>query len=105
MSARSRSHEAGASGGLSLTSALRDCVACGVLIVEGRKRIVCCTAEARRLLRLEYGETTQGLLALLPAALQKIIREVVSTKSPVTERIVTLPPRGSDPTALHVNAV
>ena len=105
MSARSRSHEAGASGGLSLTSALRDCLACGVLIVEDRKRIVCCTAEARRLLRLEQGETTEGLLALLPASLQKIIREVVSTKSPVTERTVILPPHGSDATALHVNAV
>ncbi len=105
MSTRSRSHEAGASGGLSLTSALRDCLACGVLIVEDRKRIVCCTAEAGRLLRLDHRETANGPLALLPAALQKVIREVVSTNNPVTERTVTLPPDGGDPTALHVNAV
>jgi signal transduction histidine kinase len=105
MSARSRSQEAGGSGGLSLTNALRDCLACGVLVVDGRKKIVSCTAEASRLLRLEQRETANGPLSLLPAALQKIIREVVSTKKPVTERTVTLPPHGSDSTALHVNTV
>ena len=95
MSTRSRSHEAGASGGLSLASALRDCLACGVLIVEDRKRIVCCTAEASRLLRLGQRETANGPLALLPAALQKIIREVVSTNNPVTDRTVTAQQRSS----------
>ncbi len=105
MSARSQSHEAGGSGALSLTSALCDCLACGVLVADDRKKIVSCTADARRLLRLKHRETANGPVSLLPAALQKIIREVVSTKKPVIERTVTVPPSGSDSTELQVNAV
>jgi hypothetical protein len=44
---------------------------------------------------VEHRETANGPVSLLPEALQKIIREVVSTKKPVIERSVTLPPRAA----------
>ena len=104
MSARSQSHEVEGRGSLSLTSALRDCLVCGVLVVDDHKKIVSCTSEASRLLRL-HGQTANGPLSLLPAALQKIIREAVVTRKPVIERTMTVTTTGSDSTALHVNAV
>jgi len=105
MSTRSESHKAEGSGGLSFTADLHACLACGVLVVDGRKQIITCTAEAGQLLRLQPGKPAIGSLSLLPAALQKIVHEAASTRMPVADRTVTLPSHGRDSTTLHVSAV
>ena len=90
--------------GLSLTGALGDCLACGVVVVSRRERIIACTAEAERMLRLRRGASGAALPAL-PARLRKMVREVISTNKPVTDRSVVLPAAGRASSALRVCAV
>jgi signal transduction histidine kinase len=105
MSARNRSQPTGSHEGLSLTSALHDCFACGVLVVNHREQIISCAPEALRLLRLPPSPAAKAPLSQLPAALQKIIRQVAAVRAPVTERTVALSGEGSDSITLHVTAV
>ncbi|MBE0542503.1 MAG: PAS domain-containing protein [Verrucomicrobia bacterium] len=99
-SQKTSSHEA-----LNLTSALHDCLACGVLVVDSHGCLTACTPEATHLLQLPAGSVAQGSLSLLPEPLQAIIRKVVSTKAALTDQSVSLPPRSGSSTALHVSAV
>ena len=105
MSARSRNHPAESHEGLSLTSALHDCLACGVLVVNHHEQITSCAPAALRLLRLPRRPAAKAPLSRLPAALQKIIRQVAATRAPVTERTVALSGEGSASVTLHVTAV
>jgi two-component system nitrogen regulation sensor histidine kinase GlnL len=96
--------EAVRSEGLSLTGALRDCFVCGVLVVNHRKRITSCTPEAERLLRMRPGQTVNAPLSVVPARLQEIIREVISTNKPATDSSLVVPVAGQESLALHVFA-
>lgn len=100
LSEKTESHEA-----LNLTSALHDCLACGVVVVDARGRLAACTPQAMHLLELPASAVAQGTVSLLPAPLQAIIRKVVSTKIALTDQSVSLPPQSSGPAALHVSAV
>lgn len=105
MSAHNRNHPAESHEGLSLTSALHDCLACGVLVVNQHEQITSYAPAVLRLLGLPRRPAANAPLARLPAQLQKIIRQVAATRAPVTERAVSLSGEGSDPVTLHVTAV
>ena len=105
MSAHSQNHAVGSHEGLSLTSALHDCLACGVLVVNHSGQITSCAPEAKRLLRLPPDPADRAPLARLPTALQNIIHQVMATRDAVTERTLTLTGDGSDKVTLHVTAV
>jgi len=89
---------------LSLTSALRDCLAGGVIVVDYRQRIAACTPEAERLLQLRPGKAVNAPLSALPAKLQELIREVIAENKPLTGRSVILPLAGREPGVLQVCA-
>ncbi len=105
MSNRSQSQKTESHEALNLTSALHDCLACGVLVVDARGCLVACTPKAALLLQLPAGSVAQGPLSLLPEPLQAIIREVVSTKATLPDQSVSLPSPSGSPTDLHVSAV
>jgi two-component system sensor histidine kinase HydH len=96
---RQQGHE-----GLSFANLMRDCFVWGVLMVNHRKQIASCTPEAERLLRLRPGQTVNASLSVVPAPLQEIIREVISTNKPLTDRSLVLPQTGREPVVLHVCA-
>ena len=104
MSARSQNPKTDTGEESSLISALRDCLASGVLVVDACGRIISYTPEAARLLRLG-GSNTKSSTSPLPPALQKLIQEVVSHQTPVPSRTITLPNEGDDATALQASAI
>lgn len=74
----------------SLATVLHDCLSAGVVIADSHDHILCCTPEAERLLGLPPGQSTGRDLAILPAPIEKIIREASTTKHIVASRVVTL---------------
>ncbi|MCW5551105.1 MAG: PAS domain-containing protein [Verrucomicrobiae bacterium] len=90
---------------MNLTSALHDCLTCGVLVVDSQGCLVACTPRAALLLQLPASSLAQGSLSPLPEPLQAIIRKVVSTGTALTDQSLGLPPRFGGSTELHVSAV
>jgi len=105
MSSRGQNHNPENDEGLSLTSALRDWLACGLLVVDQREHVVACTPEAERLLRLKPGQTANGRLTSLPLLLQKIVREVASTGVAVADGKLVLAEGHNHSTTIHASAV
>jgi len=60
-------------------SLLQECLACGVVVVSARRRIVACTAEAADQMGRDRARLTNAPLSALPAPLARLIQE--STKS------------------------
>jgi signal transduction histidine kinase len=80
-------------GGLStgnLSSLLRECLACGVLVIGARERIVACTAEAAAHLHTRAGRLRNAPLNLLPAPLPKLIRDAAKSGRPAMNRDIPL---------------
>jgi len=80
-------------GGLSTGSPLnllQECLACGVLVVGTRGRIVACTAEAAAHLRTRTARLRNAAVNSLPAPLPKLIREVAKRGTSVTNHEISL---------------
>ena len=69
---------------------LQECLACGVLVVGTRGRIVACTAEAAAHLRTRAARLRNATVTSLPAPLQKLIREAAKSGKPVTNHEILL---------------
>ena len=90
--------------GLNLAHALRDCLASGVLVINGREQIVSATPEVERLLHLASGKTVNAPLTLLPGPLQSVVREVIAGKTAIIREHLTLTLAGKHARDFHVNA-
>ena len=104
MSARSQHRTDGPAEGLNLAHALRDCLASGVLVVNGREQIVSATPEVERLLLLAPGKTLHAPLSLLPSPLQNVVREVIASKATIVRDHLTLTLAGKLARDFHVTA-
>ena len=82
----------------SLAGGLHDSLSPGLVVVDEREQILCCTPEAERLLRLKSGRTVGGGLDALPAAIRKIAHQVAASRQAVGSRVVTLTAGKSAPT-------
>lgn len=106
MSSRGQNHhKADSDERLSITSALHECCAYGVLVVNQRGRVISCTTEAERLLHLKPGQLANGRLASLPAALQKIVRQVAATRVAVADTKLALGRPRKGATSIRVNVI
>jgi signal transduction histidine kinase len=90
MSARSQHRTDGPIDGLNLGHSLRNCLASGVIVINGREQIVSATPEIERLLHLAPGKTVHAPLALLPGPLQIVVREAIASKTPIIRDHLTL---------------
>jgi signal transduction histidine kinase len=85
-------------GGLpteSPASLLQECLACGVLVVGARERIVACTAEAAGHLRARAARLKNASINSLPAPLPELIRAAAKSGKAVTNREIEIKtPRG-----------
>jgi two-component system, NtrC family, nitrogen regulation sensor histidine kinase GlnL len=75
----------GLSGGNPL-SLLQECFACGVIVVDARKHIVACSAEAAAHLHRDAAKLLNAPLSALPAPLAKLIQETARSGKAVTNR-------------------
>ena len=74
---------------------LQECLACGVLVVGTRGRIVACTPEAAAHLRTKAARLRNATVNSLPAPLPKLIRAAAKSGTPVTNHEISLKtPRG-----------
>lgn len=74
--------------GLSLL--LPESLACGVLVVDARKRIAACTAGAAEHLHQPAGRLQNAPLSALPAALARLIQEAARSGQPVMDREISV---------------
>jgi signal transduction histidine kinase len=73
-------------------SLLQECLACGVLVVNVRGRIVACTPEAAAHLRANAERLRNAPVTSLPAPLPKLIRDTAKSGQAVTNLEVLLKP-------------
>ncbi len=74
---------------------LQECLACGVIVVGARERIVACTAEAAAHLRARAARLKNASLNSLPAPLPELIRAAAKSGKAVTNREIEIKnPRG-----------
>jgi two-component system sensor histidine kinase HydH len=91
--------------GLSFANALRDLSVCGIILIDGQNRITTLTEGARQILGLKEEQTSRATLEVLPAPLQKIIRETLSSGRRVADRQVDLPAAGRGVVTVRVSAI
>lgn len=87
----------------SLASVLHHCLSAGVVVLDERAQILCCSPEAARLLHLPAGQIVGSDVSALPAPLQQLAREVAASSRAVGPRVVTL--AGIDAPAFRVSAL
>lgn len=104
MSARSQHRTDGNAEGLNLARSLRECLASGVLVVNGREQIVSATPESERLLHLPAGKSLRAKLMLLPGPLQDLVREAIAGKTTIIRERLTLTLAGKHSRDFHVTA-
>jgi len=90
---------------LSYASVLRDSLVQAVIALDGQKLIAAFSKEAERLTKLHAGEVLGKSFELLPAALQKVAQEVISTGKSIADRHIKLPAEGNNEHTVHVHTV
>jgi signal transduction histidine kinase len=103
MSARTSAKTGTGQEGITFASALRDVLVCGVLLVDAREKITFVSDEARQMLRLGADSATS--ITALPAPLQRLIHETLSSGQPVVSRQLDLRATGRHAINARVNAV
>ena len=91
--------------GLSFANALCDCLACGVIVIDAAKKLVTVTAPAAKMLGLKTGRVPPLSLQSLPTDLQKLVRETMSTGSPLAGHILALAIPGHKPTTVRLSVL
>ena len=77
-----------ATEGLSFAKVLHDCLASGVILIDGKKKVASLNGQARHLLGLSPDQATLPPLAALPAALRTMARAALASgKSPADRQI------------------
>jgi two-component system, NtrC family, sensor histidine kinase HydH len=91
--------------GLSFANALRDFIVCGVILIDGREKIISFSDEARQILGLSVAPKDQVSLDVLPSVLQSFVREGLSTGFPVAGRQMDLAVEGRELVTVRVSAL
>src|SRR5690349_4655522 len=91
--------------GLNFETMLRECLACGIVSVDAKGKILALTPDARRLLRLSGGPRQARSLAQLPAAVRSVILEARKSNQVLADRLAVLRSKSKDPSSLSVTAM
>jgi two-component system sensor histidine kinase HydH len=95
----------GGQEGLSFANALRDCLVCGLILINGNTKTVRLTPAAAQILGLNPGEAPDAAYALLPEPLRKIAAEALASGRPVAERLLELESATRGTLTLRLSAV
>jgi PAS domain S-box-containing protein len=88
---------------LDFTEVLRDCLACAVVAVDGRKRITAFNSAAERLVGLTQDFALGKPVEVLPEHLRNILAETFSTGQAISERQITLTAPSRSPSTIRVS--
>ena len=91
--------------GLSFANVLRDRLVCGVILIDGGRKVTALTGQAKYLLGLNPEQATLPAFEALPAPLQTIIREALSSGKALADRQVELNTDGRGTVTLRLSAV
>ena len=94
-----------AAEGLNFADVLHDCLAAGVILIDGKKKVTSLNSQARDLLGLSPDQATLPSLAALPAALRTMIRQALSSGTSPADRRVQLRTGDHGPATLQVSAI
>ncbi len=90
---------------LTFSNVLRDCLTCGLLLIDDQQHVTALSDHARRLLGLAPGEARLPALEELPAALRSIIHAALASGQAQSDCQIESKIGGSQRVTLHVNAV
>ena len=106
MSTRTPAKTKASHEGISFASALREAVACGVILLDAQgTRITCINDEARQILSLPANLECGEPIEILPAPLQYLAREALASGTPISGRQIELQPVGSQLVTVRVSVV
>lgn len=91
--------------GQSVAGVLAQCIVCGTVFVDSRRRILALSPEAGQLLGVESSRVPEVSLESLPAPLLQVIEECLSSGKPSAERRLELQLRGQSEVAIQVTAL
>jgi signal transduction histidine kinase len=91
--------------GLSFAKVPHNCLASGVILIDGKKKVTSLNSEAKHLLGLSPDQATLPALASLPAALQAMVSETLASGESPAGRQVELKTASRGPITLHLSAV
>ena len=91
--------------GLSFANVLRNRLVCGVILIDGGRKVAALTGQATHLLGLNPEQTTLPAFEALPAPLQTIVRETLASGKAPADRQVDLKADGRGTITLRVSAV
>jgi two-component system sensor histidine kinase HydH len=89
---------------LGFANALRDCLVCGIILIDNRQTILSCSPEACQFLGLDTNLAPPTELDALPAPLPGIIRRLLASGAPIAARRLEMNVDGRTVT-LRLNAV
>jgi two-component system, NtrC family, nitrogen regulation sensor histidine kinase GlnL len=91
--------------GLSFADLLHDCLDTGVIFIDGKKKVKSLNGQARHLLGLSPDQANLPSLAALPAALQTMVRQALSSGKSIPQRQVQLKAGDHGPVVLQASAI
>jgi signal transduction histidine kinase len=90
---------------LSFADVLQDCLAAGVILIDGKKQVTSLNSRASELLGLNPDQAALPSLAALPAALRTMARQALSSGKSPADRQVQLRTGNRGPTTLQASAI
>ena len=91
--------------GLSFANVLRDRLVCGVILIDGKEKVTALTGQANRLLGLSPTQVTLPAFEALPAPLQTLVRESLSSGKALADQQIDFQADGRGTTTLRISAV
>jgi signal transduction histidine kinase len=91
--------------GASFASALRDCMVCGLVLIDERRQLTTLAGEARQILGSKLHRKLPLALKVLPVPLQRIAEEVFASGEPIAGRAINMAVAGRGMVPLRVSAV
>src|ERR1035441_2923576 len=77
--------------GLGFANLLRDRLECGVILIDGEKHVTALAAQASRFLRLRPEQLTPPAFEALPAAIQTLVNETLSSGQAPADQQIEIP--------------
>ena len=91
--------------GLSFAKVLHDCLASGVVFIDGKKKVASLNDQARKILGLSPDQASLPQLATLPGALRAMARATLGSGQSPADRQVTIRVGNRDTVIFHASAV
>jgi nitrogen-specific signal transduction histidine kinase len=89
--------------GLDFANVLHDCLGCGVIMIDGERRVEGFNLEAENITRSRADSVLGRSMELLPAPLQAVVDETFSTAKPITDRLISLRDENQGELDIQVN--